>query len=115
MADAASPAAAGSARPEARNPRREEEVLIGIQYSNSRRTELIYDSPARGPKRGGRASGYLWAPRTEERSLDVEIEKTFKSKLPLTICRLTQQGKAAFAGYSRRTVGILQATHPGKR
>jgi DNA-binding MarR family transcriptional regulator len=45
----------------------------------------------------------------------VEIEKTFKGKLPLTICRLTQQGKVAFAGYSQRMMGILQPKGPAGR
>ena len=32
----------------------------------------------------------------------VEIEKKFKGKVPLTVCRLTGKGKAAFAGYARK-------------
>ncbi len=37
----------------------------------------------------------------------VEIQKTFKGKLPLTICRLTAAGDKALAGYSRQMLGIL--------
>jgi DNA-binding MarR family transcriptional regulator len=29
----------------------------------------------------------------------VEIEKTFRGKIPLTVCRLTKQGRAAFETY----------------
>jgi DNA-binding transcriptional ArsR family regulator len=35
----------------------------------------------------------------------VSIEKTFKGKYPLTICRLTPRGRKAFEGYAR----IMQA------
>ncbi len=42
----------------------------------------------------------------------VQIQKTFKGKLPLTLCRLTAKGKAAFMGYSQRMIGILQPTKP---
>ena len=38
----------------------------------------------------------------------VEIEKTFKGKLPLTICRLTPGGKGALADYSQQMLGILR-------
>ena len=37
----------------------------------------------------------------------VEIEKKFKGKLPLTVCRLTPSGRAAFAGYSAKLLGAL--------
>jgi DNA-binding transcriptional ArsR family regulator len=37
----------------------------------------------------------------------VEIEKKFKGKLPLTVCRLTDSGRAAFAGYSAKLLGAL--------
>jgi hypothetical protein len=37
----------------------------------------------------------------------VDIEKKFKGKLPLTVCRLTPTGRAAFAGYSAKLLGAL--------
>ena len=43
----------------------------------------------------------------------VEIKKTYKGKLPLTLCSLTTKGDRALADYSRRMVGILQPK--GKR
>lgn len=39
----------------------------------------------------------------------VEIEKKFKGKRPLTICRLTTNGETALTGYSRSLVRALQA------
>jgi len=49
-----------------------------------------------------------------EEAAYVEIEKKFKGKRPLTICRLTPKGAAALSGYSRRLVQALQANHKGK-
>src|ERR1035441_4179811 len=40
---------------------------------------------------------------------DVEIEKKFKGKVPLTVCRLTGAGKAAFSGYSERMRALLKS------
>jgi len=44
----------------------------------------------------------------------VEIEKKFKGKRPLTVCRLTPKGEAALSGYSRRLVRALQANQNPK-
>ncbi|MFO7691771.1 MAG: transcriptional regulator [Vicinamibacterales bacterium] len=45
----------------------------------------------------------------------VEIEKTFRGKIPLTILRLTRAGRAAFAGYRRAMSGLLaRAAGPGR-
>jgi DNA-binding MarR family transcriptional regulator len=40
----------------------------------------------------------------------VEIEKTYKGKLPLTICRLTKDGRQAFEKYRRQMQGLLERT-----
>ena len=40
----------------------------------------------------------------------VKIEKMFKGKLPLTICRLTAKGEKAFVAYSQQMLGILRLT-----
>jgi DNA-binding transcriptional ArsR family regulator len=57
----------------------------------------------------GNLSGHL--AKLEEAGY-VEIEKKFKGKLPLTVCRLTSEGKAAFSGYSRRMLGLLKPGGP---
>ena len=38
----------------------------------------------------------------------VEIEKKFKGKVPLTVCRLTAAGEGALLAYSRQMLLILQ-------
>lgn len=53
----------------------------------------------------GNLSGHLT--RLEEAGY-VEIEKKFKGKVPLTVCRLTSDGKAALSGYSLRMLGVLR-------
>ena len=55
----------------------------------------------------GNLSGHL--AKLEEAGY-VEIEKKFKGKVPLTVCRLTGAGQAAFSGYSRRIVGLLKSS-----
>lgn len=37
----------------------------------------------------------------------VEVQKTFKGKIPLTVIRLTRAGKAAFDGYKKTMNGLL--------
>ena len=53
----------------------------------------------------GNLSGHL--AKLEEAGY-VEIEKKFKGKVPLTVCRLTGKGEAAFAGYSQRMLWLLK-------
>ncbi len=38
----------------------------------------------------------------------VEIEKTFRGKYPLTICRLTDKGRKAFETYRRHMLAFLE-------
>lgn len=43
----------------------------------------------------------------------VEIEKTYKGKVPLTLLRLTKQGKTAFHVYRKNMNGLLARTGVG--
>ena len=42
----------------------------------------------------------------------VAITKTFRGKVPLTLCRLTPQGRAAFERYRQQMMAYLQAAGP---
>jgi DNA-binding MarR family transcriptional regulator len=53
----------------------------------------------------GNLSGHLL--KLEEAGY-VKIEKNFKGKRPLTVCRLTPKGDAALSNYSQRLVRALQ-------
>jgi DNA-binding transcriptional ArsR family regulator len=37
----------------------------------------------------------------------IEVEKTFRGKIPLTLLRLTRAGRAAFTGYRKTMSGLL--------
>jgi len=40
----------------------------------------------------------------------VNIEKTFKGKLPLTVCKLTDAGRDAFEGYRLQMQNFIEKT-----
>lgn len=40
----------------------------------------------------------------------VNIEKTFKGKLPLTVCKLTETGRQAFKGYRQQIQNFIDQT-----
>ena len=40
----------------------------------------------------------------------VNIEKTFKGKLPLTVCKLTETGQAAFENYRQQMQNFIAKT-----
>jgi DNA-binding transcriptional ArsR family regulator len=40
----------------------------------------------------------------------VTIEKTYKGKIPLTICRLTATGRNAFKGYRKQWLAFIRKT-----
>jgi DNA-binding transcriptional ArsR family regulator len=40
----------------------------------------------------------------------VNIEKTFKGKLPLTVCKLTEAGQQAFDGYRQQMQNFIAKT-----
>ncbi|MGE5073027.1 MAG: winged helix-turn-helix domain-containing protein [Anaerolineae bacterium] len=42
----------------------------------------------------------------------IKIEKTYKGRLPLTICKLTADGRRAFSTYRRQLQEIVRTTSP---
>jgi len=40
----------------------------------------------------------------------VKIDKTFKGKLPLTVCKLTESGQEAFDGYRQQMQNFIDKT-----
>lgn len=55
----------------------------------------------------GNVSGHL--SKLEEAGY-VEVEKTYRGKIPLTVLRLTKQGRSAFESYRKRMNGLLRET-----
>jgi DNA-binding transcriptional ArsR family regulator len=41
----------------------------------------------------------------------ITIEKTYRGKTPMTICRLTEAGQAAFEAYRRQLKNVVDAMH----
>ncbi len=42
----------------------------------------------------------------------IEIEKTFRGKIPLTLCKITNQGREAFESYRKQLQQFIQDTDP---
>jgi DNA-binding HxlR family transcriptional regulator len=40
----------------------------------------------------------------------LEVEKTYRGKIPLTICRLTEKGRSAFEGYRKQLKHFVDQT-----
>ena len=55
----------------------------------------------------GNLSGHL--AKLEEAGY-VEVEKTYRGKIPLTLLRLTRQGRAALETYKKSLDGLLKRT-----
>ena len=42
----------------------------------------------------------------------IEVEKTYRGRIPLTLLRLTRQGRTAFDRYKKTINGVLTRTRP---
>ena len=60
----------------------------------------------------GNLSGHL---SKLEQAGYVEIEKKFKGKMPLTVCRLTGEGKRAYSEYTRRMRDIIRPSAAARK
>lgn len=80
-------------------------LLIVALLAGVREADFLWIQRESGLTKGN-LSGHLG--RLEEAQY-VEIEKTYRGKVPLTILRLTKQGKAAFEAYRKNMNGLLAA------
>ncbi len=78
-------------------------MITAILYSASE-ADFLYLLNATGLTRGNLSTHLA---RLEEAGY-VEIEKTYKGKLPRTICRLTGAGRTAFDEYRRQLREIVE-------
>ena len=85
-------------------------LMILMILQGGGEADFLYLQREGGFTQGNLSSHLL---KLEEASY-VEIEKKFKGKRPLTLCRLTPKGEAALSGYSRRLIRALQATQNPK-
>ncbi len=81
-------------------------LMIVAILASTEKADFLYLERETGLTRGN-LSAHLG--KLEEAGY-VEIEKTYKGKLPLTLCRLTPEGQKAFAGYRRQLEQIVHTT-----
>jgi DNA-binding transcriptional ArsR family regulator len=81
-------------------------LLIVALLAGVREADFLWIQRESGLTKGNLSSHLS---RLEEAGY-VEIEKTYKGKVPLTLLRLTRQGKAAFDAYRRSMNGLLART-----
>jgi DNA-binding MarR family transcriptional regulator len=79
-------------------------LIVSILFSVEE-ADFLYLLNAAGLTRGNLSTHLT---RLEEAGY-VQIEKTFKGKLPRTICRLTPQGRAAFETYRKQLRALSDA------
>ncbi len=80
-------------------------LMIVTILASTQRADFLFLERETGLTRGNLSTHLT---RLEEAGY-VEIEKTFKGKLPRTICRLTPQGRAAFESYRKQLRALSDA------
>ena len=81
-------------------------MMITTILFSTEEADFLYLLNATGLTRGNLSTHLA---RLEEAGY-VEIEKTYKGKLPLTVCRLTAAGQKAFKAYRRQLQDLVQST-----
>ncbi len=79
-------------------------LMIATILFSAVEADFLYLLNATGLTRGNLSTHLA---RLEEAGY-VEIEKTYKGKLPRTICRLTDAGRTAFDDYRRRLREVVE-------
>ena len=77
-------------------------MIVSLLYV-SKEADFIYLLRETGLTKGNLSSHLV---RLEEAAY-VRIEKTFRGKLPLTLCRLTDAGRTAFENYRKKVKRAL--------
>jgi len=85
-------------------------MMITTILFSAEEADFLYLLNATGLTRGNLSTHLA---RLEEAGY-VEIEKTYKGKLPRTICRLTITGRAAFDGYRKQLREVVERLERGK-
>ncbi len=86
-------------------------LMITTILFSAAEADFLYLLNATGLTRGNLSTHLA---RLEEAGY-VEIEKTYKGKLPRTICRLTDAGRAAFEDYRKQLREVVETLERGKQ
>lgn len=78
-------------------------LTIMALLSGARKADFLFLMRETGLTKGNLSSHLA---KLEE-SAYIDIEKTFRGKIPLTLIRLTSAGRAAFQSYRKRMNGLL--------
>jgi DNA-binding transcriptional ArsR family regulator len=79
-------------------------LTIVALLSGAREADFLFLQRESGLTKGNLSSHLI---KLEEAEY-IEIEKTFRGKIPLTLVRLTAKGRAAFQGYRKTMNGLLR-------
>jgi DNA-binding transcriptional ArsR family regulator len=79
-------------------------LRIVALLSGAKEADFLFLQRETGLTKGNLSSHLL---KLEEAGY-VEIEKTFRGKIPLTLARLTAEGRAAFQSYRKAMNGLLK-------
>lgn len=81
-------------------------LLIVALLSGAKEADFLYLLKETGLTKGNLSSHIA---KLEEAGY-LEVQKTFKGKIPLTVLRLTRPGRAAFEDYKKRMGKLLAGT-----
>ncbi|MFB3778538.1 MAG: winged helix-turn-helix domain-containing protein [Bryobacteraceae bacterium] len=81
-------------------------LLIVALLSGAKEADFLYVLKETGLTKGNLSSHIA---KLEEAGY-LEVQKTFKGKIPLTVLRLTRTGRAAFEDYKKRMGKLLAWT-----
>ena len=85
-------------------------LMIATILFSAAEADFLYLLNATGLTRGNLSTHLA---RLEEAGY-VEIEKTYKGKLPRTICRLTKAGRTAFNEYRKQLRQVVETLERGE-
>jgi DNA-binding MarR family transcriptional regulator len=86
-------------------------LLIVTLLANVKQADFLYLQRESGLTKGNLSSHLLKL----ELASYIQIQKTFRGKIPLTLVCLTRQGRTAFEGYKKKMKGLLVAGKSARR
>jgi DNA-binding transcriptional ArsR family regulator len=86
-------------------------LLIVTLLSAVKEADFLYLQRESGLTKGNLSSHLLKL----EQANYIEIQKTFRGKIPLTLACLTRQGRTAFEGYRKKMKGVLVSGEQARR
>jgi DNA-binding MarR family transcriptional regulator len=86
-------------------------LLIVTLLAAVKEADFLYLQRESGLTKGNLSSHLLKL----EQAGYIQIQKSFRGKIPLTVVCVTRQGRMAFEGYKKKMKGLLVAGEPARR